>query len=170
VHQTVVHNRLTAVHEAAQEAQLAASIAGAAPRDSTASARTSAPEVRLQGAVDHLVNALLFSGEAPLAGPMRGTTPFAQEFSRRGPSDHLGRSLREFDLERRLFKYPLSFLIYSESFDALPGLARREVYRRLREVLSGADTSAAFAHLQPADRTALIEILNETKPGFAAGR
>ena len=170
VHQTVVHNRLTAVHEAAQEAQLSASIAGAAPRDGAASARTSAPEVRLLGAVDQLVNTLLFSGEAPLAGPMRGTTPFAEEFSRRGPRDHLGRSLREFDLERRLFKYPLSFLIYSESFDALPDLARREVYRRLREVLSGADTSAAFAHLQPADRTALIEILNETKPGFAAGR
>ena len=41
------------------------------------------------------------------------------------------------------------------------------VQRRLREVLSGADTSAPFAHLSPGDREQIVAILKETKPELA---
>ena len=69
-----------------------------------------------------------------------------------------------------MFRYPLSYLIYSESFQALPEVARGQVYLRLWEVLEGGDTGDTFAHLSGRDRTAILEILEETEPGFAAQR
>ncbi len=168
-HQTVVHNRITAVHEATHDAQVDLAIAGPA-RDSAEVMLARAPQVRLRATIHQLVRALLFADEAPLGGPLRGTTSFAVEFTQRGPRDHLGRSLREFDLTTRLFRYPLSFLIYSETFDALPALARQETYRQLRDVLNGRDTNAAFAHLTDAQRSALDGILSETKPDYLAWR
>ena len=74
--------------------------------------------------------------------------------------------LRDFDLEHRLFRYPLSYVIYSAAFDALPKEARSMFYRRLDEVLRGVDTSEDFADLSAADRRAVLEILRATKPAF----
>ena len=123
---------------------------------------------RIKHASEALVKYLLFSGEAPITSKLQGTTTFSVEFSQRGPRDSKGRSLREFDLERRLFKYPCSYLIYSRSFDAIPAEARGIVFRRMWEVLSGVDRSREFAHLSDEDRTAILEILRETKPGLPA--
>lgn len=119
-----------------------------------------------EGPAEELVKYLLFADEAPLAGPVAGTSSFAREFSVRGPRDTRSRSLREFDLKTRLFKYPCSYLIYSESFDAIPEPARTYIYSRLLDVLSGRDTSPAFASLTPADRRAVFEIIRDTKAGL----
>jgi len=121
---------------------------------------------RIRSATEALVKYLLFCDEATLTGQLRGTTPFADEFQGRGVRDPQGRSLRDFDLQRRLFKYPCSYLIYSASFDALPAEAKTVVYRRLWEVLSGQDKSKTFQHLSDDDRTAIREILIATKPGL----
>jgi hypothetical protein len=80
--------------------------------------------------------------------------------------DSKGRSLRDFDLEKRLFRYPLSNMIYSPAFDAMPDDARSRVYRRLFEVLSGKDQSPAYARLSPEGRQAALEIVRETKKGL----
>jgi hypothetical protein len=77
--------------------------------------------------------------------------------------------LRDFDLEKRLLRYPLSYVIYAEAFDAMPAALKEYVSTRLKEVLRGADTSPAFGHLSAADRQAILEILQDTKPAFAAG-
>jgi hypothetical protein len=95
-----------------------------------------------------------------------GTTTYAQDFMKPGPRDAKGRSLRDLDLTTRLFRYPLSFLIYSDSFNALPDLAKGEVYRQLRAILTGTDPSPEFARLHPGDRAAILEILAATKPDF----
>jgi hypothetical protein len=113
-----------------------------------------------------LVKAMLFAGAAPLTAPVKGTSTFAAEFASQGPRDGRGRSLRDFDLQTRLFRYPLSYLIYSKSFDALPAGVKTYVYRRLREILGGDDKSATFAYLSAADRSAILEILRATKPDF----
>jgi hypothetical protein len=123
---------------------------------------------RVQRATEPLVRGLLFVKEAPLPSPIEGTSGFASEFSRRGPRDREGRSLRDLDLKRRLFRYPLSYLIYSESFDALPAVVKETVYRRLGEVLRGEDESSEFAHLDASDRAAILAILRDTKPDFSA--
>ncbi|MBI4885488.1 MAG: hypothetical protein HY824_00175 [Acidobacteria bacterium] len=117
-----------------------------------------------------LVRAMLFVEEAPLTEPVSGTSGFSRDFASQGPRDHKGRSLLDLDLTQRLFRYPCSYLIYSESFDALPVPVKDYVYRRLWDVLSGEDASNGFAHLSRGDRTAIMDILLETKPDFAAWR
>jgi len=116
--------------------------------------------------VEALVTYMLFADEATLYDPIEGVSTFTKTFSARGPKDKKGRSLRDFDLTKRMFRYPLSYMIYSESFDALPDSSRAKVYQRLFEVLSGKDESPKFARLTPADRQSILEILRDTKPGF----
>ena len=67
--------------------------------------------------------------------------------------------MRDFDLHKRIFRYPCSYLIYSEAFDALPEPARGYVYHRLLQVLSGEDQSEDFTRLSASDRRAVLEIL-----------
>ncbi|HUQ68121.1 MAG TPA: hypothetical protein VM165_01275, partial [Planctomycetaceae bacterium] len=122
----------------------------------------------LNGAADSLVKYFLFAGEAPLTAPLHGTSSFAAEFAARGPRDAAGRSLREFDLQTRLFRYPCSYLIYSDSFDALPGELREKFWEKLDDVLSGRNEGKEFAHLSPEDRAAIREILAATKSGAPA--
>jgi hypothetical protein len=122
---------------------------------------------RVKSAGEPLVRGLLFAREAPLTGPVAGTSTFARDFMSQGKRDKQNRSLRDLDLKKRLFQHPASYLIYSDAFDALPELAKDYVYRRLREILTGQDTSPDFGHLSPADRQAVLEILLETKPEFA---
>jgi hypothetical protein len=112
------------------------------------------------------VDYLLFSGETRLTAEIKGTSDFAKEFPKAGPKDSRGRSLREFDLRTRMFRYPCSYMIYSEAFDKMPAAVKDRIYRRMWEVLSGKDTSAPFAHLSPADRKAIYEILRATKKGL----
>jgi len=131
------------------------------------SAETAAStERRIKSACEPLVEALFFAEETVLTAPVRGTSGFAESFARRGPFDARGRSLRTFDLQTRLFRYPCSYLIYSEAFDNLPPEARDYLYRRLWEVLSGKDTSAPFARLNAEDRKAIRQILLATKTGL----
>jgi hypothetical protein len=133
-------------------------------RVAQADAPATAGTVAAKMAVD-LVDYLLFIDEAPLAGPVGGESGFAAAFARRGPRDRAGRSLRDLDLARRLLKYPCSYLVYSEAFDALPPLARDAVYARLWRVLSGAERGTPrYARLSRGDRQAIIEILRDTKP------
>jgi hypothetical protein len=121
---------------------------------------------QFEGPAEQLVRYLLFTNEAPLESPIAGTSAFAEEFAARGPRDSRGRSLRDFDLRGRIFKYPCSYLIYSEAFDAIPGPAKEYIYRRLFEVLSGREQGPEFASLSSQERRAILEILVATKPGL----
>jgi len=127
-------------------------------------ARLNRPE--LPATIESAVRYMLFADEPRLRDRVAGTAPFRAEFEARGPKDSQGRSLRQMDLERRLFRYPCSFLIYSDSFEALPAAAKEPLYKRLWEVLSGQDQSPAYQSLTAADRRAVLEILVETKPSL----
>ena len=164
-HQAETHNLITRANFTTREA-LHAEVRLNKDLNEPEGHRWQSTTTRIESAGNELVKFLLFSGEAALTGKLQGTTSFADEFTSRGPRDPQGRSLRDFDLERRLFKYPCSYLIYSHSFEALPGEAKTFVYRRLWEVLSGADQSKEFQHLSGADRAAIRDILIATKPGL----
>ena len=112
-----------------------------------------------------LVKALLYEGDAKLAAPVSGSTAFSEGFERRGPFDGKGRSLRQFDLQTRTFRYPLSYLVYSEAFDALPQIVRSYIYRRLAEIL-GDEKGKILVRLPAEERAAILEILRATKPDF----
>ncbi len=122
--------------------------------------------VRVDGAAVDLVDYLLFVYEAPLTGKVRGTSGFAEKFAALGPADAQGRSLRQLDLDRRLLKYPCSYMIYSAAFDGMPATAKAAVYRRLWRVLSGQEKGSPYSMIAPADRQAVIEILRATKKDF----
>ena len=123
-----------------------------------------ATQHRVNTAVEDLVEYMLFSGETKLTDPVTGVSGFTEEFQKAGIRDPKGRSLRDFDLKTRMFRYPCSYLIYSEAFDNMPQIVKDRVYQRLEEVLCGKDTSPKFAHLSAADRQAIREILIATKP------
>jgi len=123
---------------------------------------------RVQEAANDLVDYLLFVYEAPLPAGIRSTSGFAEWFSAQGPFDRQGRSLHQLDLDGRLLRYPCSFLIYTDAFDALPELAKDAVYRRMWEVLSGQATDDRYRHLTLDDRQAVVEILRDTKPDLPA--
>ena len=89
----------------------------------------------MSGVAREVVDYLLFIDEAKLTERVRGGSGFAERFSTLGPRDRKGRSLHELDLNRRLMKYPCSYLIYSPAFDALPPGAKDPIYRRMWEVL-----------------------------------
>ena len=137
--------------------------------------RTLAHEGRSQAAIVsalrntavEAVDYMLFVEEAPLSG-VRGSSGFAESFSARGPRDGKGRSLRDLDLRQRLFRYPCSYMIYSEAFEQLPAAARNAVYARLWEVLSGAERAPKYSRLSSGDRDQIIEILRETKKDLPA--
>ena len=123
---------------------------------------------RLRFLTDEIAAYMLFADEAPIREPISGTSTFTETFPKRGPCDKQGRSLRDFDLKKRLFRYPLSYMLYSEEFDAMPDVIRESVYRKLYDVLTGADKSPRFARLSAADRAAILEIVRDTKPGLPA--
>jgi len=123
---------------------------------------------RVREAIAALVDYLLFVDEAPFAVNARGACGFDRRFAATGPRDRQGRSLRDFDLSRRLFKYPCSYMIYSAAFDALPAAVRMEVFSRMRRILSGEERAERYATLSAADRRAVATILRETKPETAA--
>ena len=123
-------------------------------------------ETQLNAEIDEMVRYMLFRDEAPLKAPVTGVSTFTKTFPERGPRDKQGRSLRDFDLKTRLFRYPLSYMIYTAAFDGMPDVARERVYRRLYDILTG--KVAVENPLLPADRSAILEIVHETKPGLPA--
>jgi hypothetical protein len=123
----------------------------------------------MTGVANEVVDYLLFIDEARLTDRIRGGSGFVERFSAAGPKDRKGRSLHELDLDRRLMKYPCSYLIYSSAFDHLPPGVKDPIYRRMWEILSGTERQPRYrSALSLADRRAIVEILRDTKPELPA--
>jgi len=152
-HQVRVHNLLARTNTQSREV-LAQNASLAKMFELKPGEWTDSTRRRIDRMVDELAQALLFQGEYQLKGRIRGTSSFAEEFSKLGPRDSKGRSFRDFDLNSRLLKYPCSWLVYSEAFDSLLPEIKTRVYGRMRGLLN-----------RPEGR-ATLEILAETKPDF----
>jgi hypothetical protein len=166
-HQTHVHNLITQADYETRKALYAEKLV-----DLQSGADASQPSpltmMRIKGAADRLVRGLLFANEAAFPGPVKGTSRFAESFQARGPRDSQGRSLRDLDLQKRLFRYPLSYLVYSDDFRALPDLVKNMVYERIYAVLTAQDHRVDDSAFSAADRRATLEILEQTSPDFSA--
>ena len=162
-HQTQMHNFITlANYTARQAAHQDRIVSEALQRD--AGYQSESTQRRIASAGDKLVDYMLFCREFSLQAPVQGSSSFAVDFAACGPRDSQGRSLRDLDLQTRLFKYPCSYLIYSPAFDALPESVKGYVGQRLVHVLTQTENDPKYAHLSPADRQNILEILRDTKP------
>lgn len=110
------------------------------------------PELRAtQADIDfslaEMADYMTFADEVVLPSPVTGSSDFARDFEARGPRDAQGRSLRQIDLTTHLFRYPLSFMIYSQSFANLNPAAKARVWRLAHDRLrsKGASGAAAIA-------------------------
>ena len=117
-------------------------------------------QMRVAEAAATLADYMLFVDEAKIAdGPIVGSSGFTAVFTAQGKKDAKGRSLRELDLQTRLQKYPLSYMIESPQFKALPPAPKNLVMGTIDRVLSGEITDPKYAHLTPELRAAIREIL-----------
>lgn len=173
-HQTQMHNLITLTNYQTRLGLHALEKASGSPvaADAPLSSLPEATQTQITRPAEQLVRYLLFAGETPLGGQdgrkVIASSAFAREFADIGVRDSKKRSLRDFDLNDRIFRYPCSYLIYSSAFDSIPEPAKGYVYHRLLQVLTGEDQSPDFAHLSAQDRQAILTILLETKSGLPA--
>jgi hypothetical protein len=161
-HQTQAHNLITRLNHITRLALHQQSVMNEALKE-PASYMSDSTRRRIEHAADDALRYLLMAGEARWSTPIKGTTDYARQFAAQGVRDKRGRSLRELDLQTKLFRYPCSYLIYSESIDALPNPALDYFYRQLWLALIGRSTDKALASIPVADRKAVLEILRETR-------
>ncbi|MCO8122292.1 hypothetical protein NHH03_11125 [Stieleria sp. TO1_6] len=159
-HQTQMHNRFTQANFAVRRAIHATQSAESQP-DSAETAPTL--ETTINQAAKLVVDYLLFVDEAKLESPVRGSNSFAIDFSRRGQRDSQGRSLRDFDLDHQLFRYPCSYLINGSAFSSLEPALLQRVYQQLHAILMGQNQAPEYDHLSPQSRADILSILRETK-------
>ncbi len=131
--------------------------------------RAAAPDGTLRRLATELADYLLFAGEAPAPVPLTPRPGFAARLERTTPRDRQGRSFGQLLLTTRLFRYPCSYMVYSEAFDGLPAVVKTAVYSRMLDTLSGSDAAAQRLRLSAEDRRAILEILKDTKPDFPTG-
>lgn len=117
----------------------------------------------IRNIVEQTADYMLFIDEAPIPAKIEGSSGFAEAFSRSGPRDGKGRSLRQLDLANRLQRYPCSYTIYSAQFEQLPAPAKLALYQRLWTILSGKVSGTRYNRLTAADRRAILDILRATK-------
>ena len=121
---------------------------------------------RINAVTKQLLRHLLMCDEFALTDHVSGTSTFTQDFENRGKKDSQGRSLREFDLKTRMFRYPCSYLIHSAAFDGMPDRVRTKVLTELARILRGEDASSDYDHLTSPMRSDIMQILRDTKPEF----
>lgn len=165
-HQTQMHNALAAANYETRLA-LAQSFEMNSLLEREPGHISESAERRIQAVTENVVAHLLLQNEFQLLDPVSGTSGFAEEFAARGKRDSQGRSLRDLDLNQRLFRYPCSYLIHSPAFAGLPEEVHQRIVTRLNDILSGADDSPQYAYLEPQGRREILEILRETHPAFA---
>ena len=164
-HQTQMHNRVTRASFSTRQAlhyQKSMNESFERPADYM----SESTHKRIHGLAEKLLEYLFFCDEFQLTSPVKGNTQFAGDFQKRGPRDSKGRSLRDLDLEKRLLRYPCSYLIYTDSWQAMPDILIARVVQRMNEILTGEDKSETYAHLSKETRQVILEILTETHPWF----
>ncbi len=166
-HQVEMHNRLNrAAFSLERTLHLQEQIDEALGRSKTRKLSGSALSVANSHA-EKILEHLLFQKEIPLPdGGIDDIGNFRDAFRVNRRESKEGRSLKDFQLLDRIFKYRCSYMIYSRAFDHLPGPLKQIVYRRLWDILNGRDPSPDFDYLGESERTRILSILIDTKPNL----
>ena len=164
-HQTRLHNLITrANYETRQATHLDKSMNEALGRDRDYVSEST--QRRIASVGDALIAGLLFADEFELTSPVQGKSGFSEAFSAKGPFDSKGRSFGQLDLQKRLFRLPCSYLILSEHFNGLPQPVMNYVRTELQAILVQEKALPKGVRLRPSESFAILEMLNEFKPGW----
>jgi hypothetical protein len=164
-HQTRVHNLITrANYESRQATHLDKAMNQALGR--AADYVSESTERRIAAVSEELVKALLFADEYELTDKVVGSKRFQDDFLSGGPVDSQGRSLRDFDLSKYMFKNRCSFLLLSKHFDGLPEPVMRVVKSRMTEVLVHGTDIPQGVVIDDRQRAIIVGMLNELKPDW----
>ena len=153
-HQVAMHNSLT--RAAYRVRQAWAPSTGSAPQEDK--------ERVLADAAEDLLDHLLFRSAAPLPDGIEGSTGFRRVFSADARRTHAGDSLQDLSLHGQLLANRCSYLIYSESFSALPSPLKDRVLDQLAAILQGGDASGRYGYLEAGEKRRILEVLTETHP------
>ena len=105
---------------------------------------------------------MFFSKEADIPTIDISKSRFAKVFNGKGPKDNSGRSLQDLKMNGRMFKYPFSYMVYSEAFNSLPNEAMDYIKRELSYILDPKNKYEAYMHLRRYDKLAIQRILADT--------
>ncbi|MEP3482113.1 MAG: hypothetical protein ABJZ55_22910 [Fuerstiella sp.] len=166
-HQTQMHNAIAAANYESRQA-VYQSLQMNQILDRPEGFLSDTTKRRIARVSEKVVQHLLFCDEYQLTSNVTGTSAFQSHFEATGVSDSGGRSLRQFDLSKRLFRYPCSYLIYSNAFSGLPDIVRSKILARLKDVLVTEDAVEGYEHLSLKDRTAIDQILMATVSEYRA--
>ena len=122
---------------------------------------------RIGNSVESLLAYMFFVDEFPLSAKIQGTSTFRRDFSNRKPATNSGKSLYQLDLESRMFKYPLSYMVYSNTFEQMGPKTRALFNNRIKQILNEKPTGndeQIYRHLTPTLKTSIRDILRETHP------
>jgi hypothetical protein len=163
-HQTVVHNRITAVTYSttlalADDASIGEAL-GNKPGELLGSTLS-----RIRNSSDSLLETMFFVDEAPFPAPIDGAKRTMLDFVKQGPRDANQQTLRQLDLRTRLFRYRLSFLVHSAGFKQLPIQARSYCWIRIKAALTNTNDRLT-TKLDPSERKTIHEILQATEPEY----
>ncbi len=124
----------------------------------------------LHGLAGELVRYLLFADEAKFpAGGIRVDPQYREDFLADRKEASNGISLKDLDLETRMFKHRCSYLIYSDVFQATSDLFKQRVYQVLGEAISTEKPNPDFAYLSVTEKEAIRGILRETLSDLPEG-
>lgn len=121
---------------------------------------------RIHHAAEDLIEAMFFYEEITPMPEMVFESKFRTDFERMGPKDKKDRSLRKLDLHQRLFRYPLSYLIYSDSFLKLPNHAKQYVLDQINDILNPDKVHEKYRNIDERDKKIVLSILKQTHPDF----
>ncbi len=161
-HQVQLHNLLTqgsaVVHEQFERSR---SLAGYLEEPFEPNQNETLQRV-IHSNAERIVKHLLFCDEVALTDPIVGSDLFQIQFRANRKEDSQGRSLKDFDLKTRLFKYRCSYMVYSRAFELMHPLLKNAVLEKLQGVLSGKDQDKEFGHLSEDERKQIWQILSAT--------
>lgn len=119
----------------------------------------------VESEAERIVEYMLFCDEARLPREgIQGAGDFEEAFRSNRRENAEGNSLKDFDLNRRLFRYRCSYMIYSEAFENLPDTVKEVVFTRLADLLTMDEVPEKYEHIHGRERRIIREILWDTKP------
>lgn len=114
-----------------------------------------------------LVDCLLFKDEATLPDGIKGSPAFQRAFQANAKTINGVGSLKDLSLDGHLVKNRCSYLIYTESFLALPKLLKDRVYDLLDKALKSKTPDERYSYLADDERARIVKILRATHPDLA---